>query len=431
MYLKIFGTSTRYMKNLTKTADIVVIGGGAAGMMAAITAAENGAEVIVLERNGYCGKKINITGKGRCNLTNDSEVVDVVKNIPHGGKFLYSALSSFTPADVIEWFESRGLPLKTERGGRVFPQSDKAIDVSALLRNEMHAAGVKVVQGRADSLIVEDGIIRGVKAENDAYGCKAVILATGGVSYPATGSTGDGYTLARSVGHSITKTKASIVSLTSSEVFCAELSGLGLKNVKVKAVTGRGKTIYDDFGELLFTHFGLSGPTILSASAHLCDFDFKTDSCRIEIDLKPALDEGKLDTRILRDFSEAPNKSLANVMTALVPRAMIPIILQKADIDGTIPVNSVTREQRKTIISVLKCFTVSVSGLRPVTEAVITSGGIALREIDSHSMESKLVKGLYFAGEVIDADAYTGGYNLQIAWATGHLAGERAAWNSL
>ena len=398
-------------------------------MMAAITAAESGARVIVLERNGYCGKKINITGKGRCNLTNDCAVADVVKNIPHGGKFLYSAVAKFAPSDTIEWFESRGLPLKTERGDRVFPQSDRATDVSALLRAEMKRAGVKVIEGRVASVKVENGEVTAVNDENGTTLCKAVVLATGGLSYPATGSTGDGYRIAAALGHTIAPTGASIVPLVSDDLFCGELAGLALRNVKVRAITGAGKVLYEDFGELLFTHFGLSGPTILSASAHLCQLDFSEQSCRIEIDLKPALDEKKLDARLLREFAGASNRSVSNVLASLMPRALAAILPRIAGVDGGAPVNSVTREQRKRIEMVIKKLSVNITGLRPVEEAVITRGGVSLSEVNSHNMASKLVKGLYFAGELLDVDAYTGGFNLQIAWSTGHLAGVSAAKN--
>ena len=413
------------MKNQIRTADVIVVGGGPAGMMAAITAAEQGAGVLLLERNGYCGKKLNITGKGRCNLTNDSQPQEMVKNIPHGGKFLYSAIASFSSADTMDWFERRGLPLKTERGDRVFPKSDKAVDVSALLRSELRRTGVKVLQSRARELIVEDGRITGVADEKEVHRCKAVILATGGLSYPATGSTGDGYHLAEALGHTVRPGKASIVPLISDSSFCAQLAGLGLKNVKVRFLSEQGKLLYEDFGELLFTHFGVSGPVVLSASAHLCDYTF--GRCSMEIDLKPALDEAKLDARLLREFSGATNRSASNVLPALLPRSLVPVVLELAGIPAETQVNAITREQRKAILAVMKKLTVEITGLRPVEEAVVTSGGVSLREIDSHSMRSKLVEGLWFAGEIIDADAYTGGYNLQIAWSTGHMAGEKAA----
>lgn len=359
--------------------------------------------------------------------SNNCEVADAVKNIPHGGKFLYSAISKFSPQQTIDWFESRGLQLKTERGDRVFPASDKAVDVSALLRAEMKRAGVKVVQGRARSIEISDGTVCSVVDENGEFACKAAILATGGRSYPATGSTGDGYTIAQALGHTVTPTGASIVPLVSGDTFCAELAGLSLKNVKVKAITDNKRVIYEDFGELLFTHFGLSGPTILSASAHLCDIDFGAHSCQIAIDLKPALDEGKLDARMLREFAETPNRSISNLLGSLLPRALATILPGLAGVDGSTPVNSITREQRRQIETVIKRFVVNIGGLRPVEEAVITRGGVSLSEVDSHSMASKLVKGLYFAGELLDVDAYTGGFNLQIAWSTGNLAGKSAA----
>ena len=413
------------MKNQTRTADLIVVGGGPAGMMAAITAAEQGVQVLLLERNGYCGKKLNITGKGRCNLTNNTIPSEVIKNIPHGGKFLYSAVSGFSPADVMDWFESRGLPLKTERGDRVFPVSDKAADVSALLRSELHRLSVKVLQSRVRQILTEDGRITGASDEKETYGCQALVLATGGLSYPATGSTGDGYRLAAGLGHSITPGRASIVSLSSEDSFCGELAGLSLKNVKIKALSEQGKNLYEDFGEMLFTHYGVSGPIILSASAHLCDYPF--GCCTLEIDLKPALDEGRLDARILREFSEGTNRSVANVLPALLPKSLVPVVLRLADVSPEEKVNAVTKEQRRAILGAMKRLPVKITGLRPVEEAVVTSGGVSLKEIDPRTMGSKLVKGLYFAGELIDADAYTGGFNLQIAWATGHMAGAKAA----
>jgi len=412
------------MKNLTVMYDVLVVGGGAAGMMAAIAAAERGKTVCIAERNGFLGKKLNITGKGRCNLTNNCDVDTVIKNAPRNGRFLYSALNAFPPSEVIIFFESRGLPLKTERGNRVFPESDKATDVSTLLRGELKRLGVKTLQSRVAGLCITNGKLVGVKSETGKIDCKACILATGGLSYSATGSTGDGYKLADAAGHAIVSPVASIVPLCSENEFCKRLSGLALKNVRVKAFTSKNKIVFEDFGELLFTHFGISGPVPLSMSAHLRNFE--KESYYALIDLKPALDEKTLDVRILRDFEAAKNKALSNGVSGLMPSAMIPFVLEQANLDGAKSVNSITKAERLALVEALKRFRIGISGARPVEEAVITSGGIATREIDPATMMSKLVKGLYFAGEVIDVDAYTGGFNLQIAWATGRLAGMNA-----
>ncbi len=406
-------------------ADIAVVGGGAAGMFAAIRASELGAKVALIERNPKLGRKLGITGKGRCNLTNDCDAATVIKNTPRNGRFLFSALAAFSPDDTKMWFESRGVPLKTERGQRVFPMSDKASDIVDCLRGELDRAGVKIVNSRVLSVLLDDRKTVGVECADCTIECKAVILATGGLSYPGTGSTGDGYDFARLAGHTIEPTAASIVPLVASHPDCSKMMGLGLKNVKVTAFTSDGKRVYDDFGELLFTHFGISGPVVLSMSAHLRDFS--KQKYYVRIDLKPALDEQKLDARILRDFGEHPNKTLENVLGALEPRAMIKPLLAQAELDGSKRVNEVTKEERRALVEAVKGFRVDITSARPVEEAVVTSGGVSVREIDPKTMRSKLVDGLYFAGEIIDVDAYTGGFNLQIAWSTGYVAGTAAA----
>ena len=524
--------------------DVIVIGGGAAGMFAAIQAGYAGAKVLLLEPNDRLGKKLYITGKGRCNLTNDCPWQEVLKNVPRNPRFLYSALSGFTPADAITFFESHGCETKTERGNRVFPVTDKSASVVDALKTALGYAGVELLRARAKEILtapavgdgspvprpggetpplrgnpalhltapaVGDGSpvphpggetpplrgtdrrITGVRTDKGDFHAPAVILATGGKSYPATGSTGDGYRMAKALGHTIVPPVGSLVPLVEDGPWCAKMQGLALKNVNVRlyeasgtrhqasgenavgadahicpptstraagAVTGRpqeapgtpasatrgeridtagppertglamtdreavpsGKPVFEEFGELLFTHFGLSGPVILSASSHMEQGKVYI----ISIDLKPALDEEKLDARILRDFAAAPNRSLENVLTGLYPKTMVPVIVERSGIPGDTKVNSVTKEQRRRLLELTKQFTVKISGLRPVEEAIITSGGVSTKEIDPKTMESKLVPGLYFAGEVIDVDAYTGGFNLQIAWSTAYAAANAA-----
>ena len=396
--------------------DGVIIGGGAAGMFAAIHAARNGSRVLLLERGDRLGKKLLITGKGRCNVTNDCSSQEVMANIPRNGRFLYSALDACDPAFVIAFFESLGCALKTERGNRVFPVSDKAKSVLDALTAAMRSAGVSVRNSRATALSVNDGRITGVFIEDECISCDWVILATGGLSYPTTGSTGDGYIMAQKVGHTVTQCEGSLVPLTTSGSDAQDMQGLSLRNVGVKVLNAKGKVIYKDFGELLFTHFGVSGPTVLSASAHL-----KGD-CTLSIDLKPALDEGKLNERILRDLETYKNRSMENALTDLLPRSMIPVVLRRLGIDGAMQANSFTKENRRALVQLLKNFTLVITGKRPVAEAIITSGGIKVSEVDPKTMGSKLVEGLYFAGEILDCDAYTGGFNLQIAWATAYAA---------
>ena len=397
--------------------DVIVVGGGPAGMFASITAAEQGSRVLLLEANDRLGKKLLITGKGRCNVTNHCTPPEVMQNIPRNGRFLFSALDALTPDDIIHFFEANGCLLKTERGNRVFPQSDKSISVLECLQKKMQMSGVTVINEKVKKLIVREGAVSGVATAKQEYFAPNVILATGGVSYPSTGSTGDGYAMASALGHTIIPPEGSLVPLEAAGNDCQSMQGLSLRNVGVKLVNHKGKTIYKNFGELLFTHFGISGPVVLSASAHLAG-----NPCTLFIDLKPALDEEKLNARLLRDLEQYQNRSMENALTDLLPRSMIPVILEKARILPTLQANSLKKEQRRALIALLKAFPVEITGKRPVAEAIITSGGIKTSEINPKTMESKLVKGLYFAGEIIDCDAYTGGFNLQIAWSTAYAA---------
>lgn len=405
--------------------DVLIIGAGAAGLMAAGTASMTGKSVIVLERNDRPARKVMITGKGRCNLTNNcSSLEELISNIPVNGRFLYSALSRFMPADTMELIEDMGVPLKTERGNRVFPVSDKAVDVVDALVSYATDDGAQIVKGRAKELIIEDGTVKGaVTYDGKKIFAKKVIVATGGKSYPATGSTGDGYILARQAGHTVVPLKPSLVSLECHEGFCTDLQGLALKNVSIKVTDSKtGKEIYDDFGEMLFTHFGVSGPMILSASSHMREME--KGRYVINIDMKPKLSYEQLDARILRDFSENTNRNFINSLGGLLPRKMIPVAVKLSRIKPTEKVNQITKEQRLRLAEVLKNLKLTVSNFSPIEEAVVTSGGVKVSEINPKTMESKICKNLYFAGEVIDVDAYTGGFNLQIAFATGHLAGE-------
>lgn len=404
--------------------DVIVIGGGAAGMFAACIAAEQGAKVLLLERNDRLGKKLNITGKGRCNVTNNCSALEVQQNIPRNGKFLYSALDAFPPERMMRFLEETGCPLKTERGNRVFPVSDKASSVIGALERRLRGFKVEVRQERVREILQENSVIFGVKTENGGlYAAGRVILATGGCSYPTTGSTGDGYRLAERLGHTIVPPVGSLVPLVAEGEDCPEMQGLSLRNVGVRLLNQKGKAVYQDFGELLFTHFGLSGPMILSASAHMR----KGDTYTVRIDLKPALDESKLDARLLRDLEQYQNRAMENALTDLLPRSMIPVLLRRAGVDGAMQANALTRPQRRRLLEEMKGFQVKILEKRPVAEAIVTSGGVSVKEISPKTMESKIVAGLYFAGEVIDCDAYTGGFNLQIAWATGYAAGLAAA----
>lgn len=397
--------------------DGVVIGGGPAGMFAAITAAREGQKVLLLEKNDRLGKKLLITGKGRCNITNDCTAGEVLENIPRNGRFLFSAMDAYPPARIIDFFNKHGCATKTERGNRVFPVSDKSSSVLGCLKEQLHRSGVTVRNEKVLKILEKDRCVYGVQTVNSCVDCGWVILATGGLSYPSTGSTGEGYNMARELGHEIVAAEGSLVPLEICEQDCLAMQGLSLRNVEVKLLSNKNKVLFKDFGELLFTHFGVSGPTVLSASAHL-----KGDGCKLCIDLKPALDEGKLNDRILRDLEQYKNRSMENALTDLLPRAMIPVILDRICVDRTMQANSFRKDQRRALVQTLKNFTLSVAGKRPVEEAIITSGGVKISQIDPKTMESKLVRRLYFAGEIIDCDAYTGGFNLQIAWATGFAA---------
>ena len=409
-----------------RTNKVVVAGGGAAGMMAAITAARAGAEVLVLEPNEKVGRKLYITGKGRCNVTNHCGRDELMAAVPRNGKFLYSTFDRFGPEDTMAFFEGLGVKLKTERGNRVFPVSDRAADIVDALFFEMRRLGVEVRRDRAAGLAVRDGRLTAMDTERGgrAGECKVLILATGGASYPRTGSTGDGYALARSAGHTIVPIRGSLVPLESGDPCCAKLQGLSLRNVELRVKNESGKTVFREQGELLFTHFGLSGPLVLSASAHL---DFGRRTYTAHIDLKPALDEQTLDARLVREFKERANQDFSNVAGGLVPRSLIPVIAARSGVPGEAKAHSLRREQRRALLETLKDFTVPLTGPRPVEEAVVTSGGVAVGEVDPKTMESKKAAGLFFAGEVLDVDGYTGGFNLQIAWATGHAAGLAAA----
>lgn len=399
------------------TYDGIVIGGGAAGMFAAVMAARQGAKVLLIEKNDRLGKKLLITGKGRCNVTNDCGAQEVLQNTPRNGRFLYSAMTAFPPEKAMAFFRELGCELKTERGNRVFPVTDRAQTVLDALQNELRRLRVTVRTGRVRQVLTEEGRAVGVKTADADFRSGWVILATGGASYPTTGSTGDGYTISEALGHTVTPREGSLVPLETAGDDCMDMQGLSLRNVGVKLVNAKGKVLYKDFGELLFTHFGVSGPTVLSASCHL-----KGDGCRLLIDLKPALEENKLDDRILRDLEMYQNRAMENALTNLLPHSMIPVVLRRLEIDPQLQANSLTKGKRRELVQLLKQFPVEILGKRPVSEAIITSGGVKVSQIDPKTMESKLVPGLFFAGEVIDCDAYTGGFNLQIAWATAYAA---------
>ena len=403
--------------------SVFVVGGGAAGMMAAITAAENGAQVTLLERNDRLGKKLYITGKGRCNVTNNCAPEDFFPNVPRNPRFLYSAIYAFPPREVMAWFEARGCALKTERGNRVFPQSDKSASVIDALRAELRRLGVRVLQERALDIVTQDGAVCGIETDGGFHKTERVILATGGCSYPQTGSTGDGYRMLEKLGHTIVPPVGSLVPLVEKGYDCKQMQGLALKNVTLRLVNQKGKTVFEEFGELLFTHFGLSGPVVLSASAHMNEKDAYT----VLLDLKPALDEQKLDLRLLRDFEKFQNRDFENALVELLPKSMIPVIVRRSGIPAEEKVHSITREQRRALLELMKRFPVEIACKAPVEEAIVTSGGVKVSEIEPGTMQSKRVRGLYVAGELLDVDAYTGGFNLQIAWATGRAAGLAAA----
>ena len=415
---------------MTKTTDsprgIAVIGGGAAGMMAAIHAANFGVPVTVFERNERCGRKLRITGKGRCNVTNHCTRDEFFANIPGDARFLYSAWSRFSSADTEAFFEELGVPLKVERGNRVFPISDKATDVVDALVRECRALGVQIEHTRVERLLTEDGRAVGVVAAGKERGHAAVILATGGCSYPQTGSTGDGHAFARAAGHSITRLTPSLVPLVEDGRFCASVQGLSLRNVALSVRDTRsGKEIFRDFGEMLFTHFGITGPLVLSASAHMTEME--KGRYEVVIDLKPALDEKTLDARLLSDFDKYKNRDFLNALSDLLPQKLIAPLVARSGIDPRTKVHDITKEQRHCLLALLKGLSVRIAAFRPISEAIVTKGGVALGEVSPRTMESKRVGGLYFAGEILDLDAYTGGFNLQIAFSTATLAGENAA----
>lgn len=417
------------MSDINNDASVVVVGGGPAGMMAAYTAAANGASVLLFEKNDRLGRKLRITGKGRCNVTNDCDGAELMRNVASNPKFLFAAISRFSTADTKEFFEERGVPLKVERGKRVFPQSDKAQDIVDAMADACKEAGVVVINERVEQLEIFDGKAVGVISGGKRYSASSVIVCTGGASYPKTGSNGDGYRFARSAGHKIIPIKPSLVPIVARGRLCAHLQGLSLKNIGFKIRNNEnGKTVYEDFGEMMFTHFGITGPVVLSASAHISDIaPNKYTAC---IDMKPALDEKTLDARILSDFSGAINKDFINSLDALLPQKMISAVVGMSGIDPRKKVNSITREEREHLVALIKNIEIPLEGLRPIEEAIVTKGGVAVNEINPKTMESKLVGGLYFAGEVLDLDAYTGGFNLQIAFSTATLAGENAAWSS-
>lgn len=406
-------------------ARVLVIGGGAAGLMAAGFAAQTGAETILLERNPKVGRKIYITGKGRCNLTNHCSVEDVLAHVPVNPRFLYSALGQFSPDDVMDFFQAHGVPLKTERGNRVFPVSDKAADVIDALYAFVRKAGVKICHETVLDITNDECGVTGVRTETGEIAGGCVIVATGGASYPATGSTGDGYRFARALGHTIVPPRPSLVPLVEEDGgICPELMGLSLRNVRLTVLENE-KEIYTDFGEMLFTHFGVSGPLVLSASAHMRHFGSR--QYRLLLDLKPALDEKTLDKRLLSDFEKYKNSDFINALGDLLPRKLIPVVVKLAEIDPHLKVHSITRAQRQRLLQLIKHLPVRISGARPIAEAIVTTGGVSVREVQPGTMASKKVRGLYFAGEVLDVDGYTGGFNLQIAWSTGRLAGISAA----
>ena len=401
-----------------KTYDVLIVGGGAAGMFAALQSAKRGFETAVVEKNDILGKKLLITGKGRCNVTNNCDLQTVLDNIPTNSRFLYSALNSFSPQDTMEFFESMGVKLKTERGNRVFPVSDKAQDIVNALKAAMKTYGVTVILDNVRELLTDGGAAVGVRGEREEYGAKKVLIATGGASYPKTGSTGDGYDFAKRVGHAVTPIRASLVPLETVEKEPAMMMGLSLRNVTL-SLYGKGqKPLFSEQGEMLFTHFGVSGPLVLSASARMKNID--SEKYKIVIDLKPALDEKTLDKRIVRDFLEAKNRDFQNSLGGLLPQKMVPVIVALSGIPAAKKVNEITKEERAKLVFLLKNLTFNIKKMRPVSEGIITGGGVCVKEINPKTMQSKLIKNLYFAGEVIDADAYTGGFNLQIAFSTAY-----------
>ncbi len=407
--------------------NIVIIGAGAAGLMSAITSAKNkDNKVTLLEKNERAGRKLMITGKGRCNVCNNCDIETLMANIPKNAKFLYSAFSALPPSQLMAFFEEQNVPLKTERGNRVFPISDKAIDIVDALVKTAKKNGVKTLNTAAEKILTSEQKVIGVKLQNgDIIPADSVILATGGKSYPLTGSTGDGYRMAEVLGHTVTELKPSLVPLNIHEGFCTKLSGLSLKNVTLSVFEdGKKKPLFSEMGEMLFTHFGISGPLVLSASSHIRCMGKKNYIAYI--DLKPALTHNQLDNRILRDFSETSNKDFANSLDKLLPKSLIPVIVKISGIEPDKKVNQISREERVRLCEIIKALPLHITGFRPIEEAIVTSGGISVKEIDPKTMKSKLIDGLFFAGEIIDVDAYTGGFNLQIAFSTGLAAGSNA-----
>ena len=411
---------------MTEPLKIAVIGGGAAGMMAAIFAAREGADVTLIERGPACGRKLRITGKGRCNVTNDCSLAEFLSNVPTNPRFLYGALNFFSTEDTKRFFEEGGVPLKVERGRRVFPVSDKAEDIVRCLVKSCEKSGVTLIFDRVEALLTEGDSVVGLRLADREIRADRVIVCTGGMSYPRTGSDGDGYRLARQVGHTVTPLLPSLVPLVSHGSLCASLQGLSLRNVSLTIrELSSGKTVYEDFGEMMFTHFGLTGPMVLSASAHIPDLC--PNKYEAVVNLKPALDEKTLDARILSDFTKYNNKDFGNALGDLLPAKLIPVMISRSGISPHKKVNSITKEERRILRELLQEFRIPLDGFRPITEAIVTKGGVSVRQINPKTMESKLCNGLYFAGEILDVDAYTGGYNLQIAFSTGALAGTSAA----
>lgn len=402
-----------------KTKRIAVVGGGAAGLFAAVTAAFVGLDVTLFEKNSILGKKLLITGKGRCNVTNNSSVETVINNTPTNPKFLYSVLNEFQPLDTMNFFEGLGVELKTERGNRVFPKSDKSSDIVNALVGQAKNLGVNIIHKAVKCLCFSEGKVTGLKTDTDSYAFDSVIVCTGGLSYHKTGSTGDGYTFAKTAGHTVTKLKPSLVPLVSDDLVCKQLQGLSLKNINF-TVTLNGKSVFEEFGEMIFTHFGISGPVVLSASSRMMAPD--EQNYIAHIDLKPALSKEKLNERILRDFNEVLNKSVKNSLDKLLPKKLIPVIIEKSGLNPEQKVNTVTKEQRMKLIETLKDFSVNITNFRDIDEAIITSGGVSVKEIDPKTMKSKITDNLYFAGEILDVDAFTGGFNLQIAFSTAYAA---------
>ncbi|MDD6826802.1 MAG: NAD(P)/FAD-dependent oxidoreductase [Oscillospiraceae bacterium] len=400
--------------------DSIIIGGGAAGLMAAVTAAESGRRVAIFEKNDRIGKKLRITGKGRCNVTNFCDIDEFMKNVPVNNRFLYSSFSGYTPEDVMEFFENAGVPLKVERGNRVFPVSDKAVDIVSAFDRKIKQLGIKLIREKVTDLLIDDGICCGIKTERNEYNSETVLVATGGASYPLTGSTGDGYRFAQKAGHTVTDIVPSLVPLEISEKFCSELNGLALKNISLTLLEGE-KKIFSDLGEMSFMHYGVTGPLVLTSSSRIR----KTENGRYSLllDLKPGLTPEKLDRRLQRDFTEMPDIEFRNILIKLLPSKLIPVIIKLSGIEAETKACQITRVQRNELVKLLKNIKLTITGFRPVEEAIVTSGGVSIKEINPKTMESKLVSGLFFAGEVLDVDGYTGGFNLQIAFSTGHAAG--------